>query len=156
MKLPQYLLNGAAICLFALLPGCGKSGSESAAIDPAALKAYAPLPDAMPGKEPITEEKVALGRMLYYDARLSKSQKVSCNSCHALTKYGVDNEPTSDGHKGQKGDRNSPTVYNAAGHFVQFWDGRAPDVEEQAKGPVLNPTRRPCAGAPRSSPASTP
>jgi cytochrome c peroxidase len=51
----------------------------------------------------------------------------------------VDNEPTSDGHKGQKGDRNSPTVYNAAGHFVQFWDGRAANVEEQAKGPVLNP-----------------
>jgi cytochrome c peroxidase len=139
MKRPQYLLGGAAVCLFALLPGCGKSGSESATIDPAALKAYAPLPDAMPGKEPITGEKAALGRMLYYDARLSKSQKVSCNSCHALTKYGVDNEPTSDGHKGQKGDRNSPTVYNAAGHFVQFWDGRAPDVEEQAKGPVLNP-----------------
>jgi len=51
----------------------------------------------------------------------------------------VDGEPTSDGHKGQKGDRNSPTVYNAAAHFAQFWDGRAADVEEQAKGPVLNP-----------------
>jgi cytochrome c peroxidase len=51
----------------------------------------------------------------------------------------VDGEPTSDGHKGQIGDRNSPSVYNAAGHFVQFWDGRAADVEEQAKAPVLNP-----------------
>jgi cytochrome c peroxidase len=51
----------------------------------------------------------------------------------------VDNLPTSPGHKGQKGNRNSPTVYNAAGHFVQFWDGRAPTVEEQAKGPILNP-----------------
>ena len=51
----------------------------------------------------------------------------------------MDNQPTSSGDKGQRGDRNSPTVYNAAGHFVQFWDGRAPDVEEQAKGPVLNP-----------------
>jgi cytochrome c peroxidase len=77
--------------------------------------------------------------MLYYDTRLSKSQKISCNSCHALTQYGVDNQPTSAGHKGQKGDRNSPTVYNAASHFVQFWDGRATDVEGQAKGPVLNP-----------------
>jgi cytochrome c peroxidase len=56
-----------------------------------------------------------------------------------LTKYGVDNQPTSAGDKGQRGDRNSPTVYNAAAHFVQFWDGRAADVEEQAKGPVLNP-----------------
>lgn len=77
--------------------------------------------------------------MLYYDARLSKSQKLSCNSCHQLDRYGVDNEPTSEGHKNQRGDRNSPTVYNAAAHFVQFWDGRAADVEEQAKGPVLNP-----------------
>jgi cytochrome c peroxidase len=139
MKRSRYLLSGAGVCLFVLLQGCAKSPSESATIAPAALKAYAPLPDLAPGKEPITEEKIALGRMLYYDTRLSKNQKVSCNSCHALTNYGVDNQPTSTGHKGQKGDRNSPTVYNAAIHFVQFWDGRAPDVEEQAKGPVLNP-----------------
>ena len=77
--------------------------------------------------------------MLYFEPRLSKSQKISCNSCHDLATYGVDNQPTSDGHKGQKGDRNSPTVFNAAAHFVQFWDGRAADVEAQAKGPVLNP-----------------
>jgi cytochrome c peroxidase len=103
------------------------------------LKAYAPLPDRAVAKEPITEERVALGRMLYYDPRLSKNQQLSCDSCHALSNYGVDNQPTSTGYKGQKGDRNSPTVYNAAIHFVQFWDGRAQDVEEQAKGPVLNP-----------------
>src|ERR1035438_7256126 len=76
--------------------------------------------------------------MLYYDARLSKGQDVSCNSCHDLNKYGVDSQPVSDGDKGQKGTRNAPTVYNAAGHFVQFWDGRAPTIEEQAKGPILN------------------
>lgn len=139
MKRSQYLLCGSLACLFALSLGCARSGSESAAIDPTKLKAFAPLPEAVPGNEPITEEKVSLGRMLYYDTRLSKSQKISCNSCHLLAEYGVDHEPTSDGHKGQKGDRNAPTVYNAAIHFVQFWDGRAPDVEEQAKGPVLNP-----------------
>jgi len=139
MKRSQYLLCGSVTCLFALFLGCAKSGSESATIDPAKLKAFAPLPEAMPGNEPITEEKVSLGRMLYYDTRLSKSHKISCNSCHLLAEYGVDHEPTSDGHKGQKGDRNAPTVYNAAIHFAQFWDGRAPDVEEQAKGPVLNP-----------------
>ena len=77
--------------------------------------------------------------MLYYEPRLSKSQEISCNSCHLLDKYGVDAQPTSDGHKGQRGNRNAPTVYNAAGHFVQFWDGRAEDVEAQAKGPVMNP-----------------
>lgn len=139
MKRSEYIVPGAAVSLLALFLGCAGSRLESAAIDPLKLKAFAPLPEAMPGKEPITEEKVALGRMLYYDTRLSKSQKISCNSCHELSHYGVDNEPTSDGHKGQKGDRNAPTVYNAAIHFVQFWDGRAPDVEEQAKGPVLNP-----------------
>src|SRR5674476_326569 len=91
MKRPQYLSIGTVICLFALFLGCAKSPSESAAIDPAQLKAYAPLPEVAPGKEPITEEKVALGRMLYYEPRLPKSQKISCNSCHGLTQYGVDN-----------------------------------------------------------------
>lgn len=138
MKGSQYLLCGAVLGAVALLPGCARSKPEPV-IDPAALAAFAPLPDAAPGKEPITEQKVALGRMLYHDTRLSKSQKISCNSCHVLTAYGVDNEPTSEGHKGQRGDRNSPTVYNAAIHFAQFWDGRAADVEEQAKGPVQNP-----------------
>jgi cytochrome c peroxidase len=99
---------------------------------------YEPLPESVP-IAPGDEAKVALGRMLYYDTRLSKAQDISCDSCHGLTNYGVDNKPTSSGFKGQKGDRNSPTVYNAAIQFVQFWDGRAPNVEEQAKGPVLNP-----------------
>lgn len=88
---------------------------------------------------PITDAKVELGRMLYFDARLSKNHDLSCNSCHLLDKYGVDGEPTSDGHKKQTGTRNSPTVYYAAGHLAQFWDGREPDVEAQAKGPILNP-----------------
>ncbi len=101
---------------------------------------FAPLPAVMASaKNPVTEEKVKLGRMLYYDPRLSKSQEISCNTCHLLDRFGVDGEPTSDGHNDQQGERNSPSVYNAAGHFVQFWDGRAPDVEEQAKMPVLNP-----------------
>lgn len=88
---------------------------------------------------PITPAKVELGRMLYFDPRLSKDRDVSCNSCHDLARYGVDGKPVSTGHRGQTGARNSPTVYHAAGHFTQFWDGRAVDVEEQAKGPVLNP-----------------
>ena len=98
------------------------------------------LPESM-GSEanPSTRAKVDLGRMLFYDPRLSKSRNVSCNSCHDLQQYGVDGKPVSTGHNGQKGTRNSPSVYNAAGHIAQFWDGRAADVEEQAKGPVLNP-----------------
>ena len=87
---------------------------------------------------PSTPELVSLGRQLYYDTRLSKNQQLSCNSCHLLDKYGVDGQPTSTGFKDQKGGRNAPSTYNAAGHIAQFWDGRAADVEAQAKGPVLN------------------
>lgn len=100
---------------------------------------FAPLPEHMHGDKVPEKALVDLGRMLYYDARLSKNHDVACNSCHLLDAYGVDNKPTSPGHKGQLGGRNSPTSYNAALHLAQFWDGRAPSVEEQAKGPVLNP-----------------
>jgi cytochrome c peroxidase len=82
---------------------------------------------------------VTLGRQLFHEKRLSAAQDISCNSCHTLATYGVDGQPTSTGFKGQKGGRNSPTVFNAAGHFKQFWDGRMEQVEDQAKGPVLNP-----------------
>jgi cytochrome c peroxidase len=98
------------------------------------------LPESIPSEDNvITAAKVDLGRMLFYDPRLSKKRNVSCNSCHDLLNYGVDGKPVSTGHDGQKGTRNSPSVYHAAGHIAQFWDGRAADVEEQAKGPVLNP-----------------
>jgi cytochrome c peroxidase len=94
----------------------------------------------------VESARVELGRMLYYDKRLSKNQDLSCNSCHDLAGYGVDvrekdgqRTATSEGHKGQFGGRNSPTSYNAFFHVAQFWDGRAKDVEEQAMGPMLNP-----------------
>ncbi len=104
------------------------------------LKNYPVCPDEMASKtNPITPEKIALGRMLYFEKRLSKNHDVSCNSCHDLAKYGVDGEATSPGHKGQRGDRNSPTVYNAGHYIAQFWDGRAATLEDQAKGPILNP-----------------
>jgi cytochrome c peroxidase len=108
--------------------------------NPRLLRRFAPLRESLETAEhPLTEERIALGRMLYYDPRLSKNQDVSCNSCHRLDAYGVDGEATSKGDQGQRGGRNSPTVYNAAGYFTQFWDGRAASVEEQAKGPILNP-----------------
>ncbi|MCX6552755.1 MAG: c-type cytochrome [Acidobacteria bacterium] len=121
-------------------PAAPPAAPPAPAVDAAALQAFAPLPDAVPAATgAASEDRITLGRMLFFEPRLSKSQKISCNSCHDLATYGVDNQPTSDGHKGQTGDRNSPSVYNAAAHFVQFWDGRAQDVEAQAKGPVLNP-----------------
>jgi cytochrome c peroxidase len=98
-----------------------------------------PLPEVAPPADAAASAKIDLGRFLYYENRLSKNQDVSCNSCHLLDKYGVDGTPTSKGHKGALGGRNAPTVYNAALHTAQFWDGRAADVEAQAKGPVLNP-----------------
>lgn len=104
-------------------------------------------PEVASETNPLTEAKIRLGRMLYYDTRLSKNNDVSCNSCHDLANYGVDGKTVSTGHKGQTGRRNSPTVYNAAGHVAQFWDGRAADVEEQAKGPVLNPVEMAMASA---------
>ena len=105
-----------------------------------AMNYFEPLPETVPNADnPLVEEKVELGRMLYFDTRLSLSNSISCNSCHNLSTYGVDNNPVSVGFGGQLGDRNSPTVLNSALHFTQFWDGRSPDVEDQATGPVLNP-----------------
>jgi cytochrome c peroxidase len=104
------------------------------------LAIFEPLPPLMEAEgNPITLAKVNLGRKLYYDPRLSKNHDVSCNTCHLLDKFGVDGLPTSVGHREQVGVRNAPTVYNAAGHISQFWDGRAATVEDQAKGPPLNP-----------------
>jgi cytochrome c peroxidase len=86
-----------------------------------------------------TQARIELGRMLYHEKRISKGEQVSCNSCHSLENYGVDGRKTSVGFDGKEGGRNAPTVYHAAGHFEQFWDGRAADVEAQALGPILNP-----------------
>ena len=88
----------------------------------------------------ITEpEKVELGKMLFFEPRLSKSGFISCNSCHNLATGGVDALPTSIGHHWQQGPINSPTVLNADFMLAQFWDGRASDLKEQAAGPIANP-----------------
>lgn len=89
--------------------------------------------------EGISEKKVELGKKLYFDTRLSKDGNISCNSCHNLNTFGVDNLPTSPGDTKEFGNRNSPTVIYASLHAKQFWDGRAKDVEEQAGMPILNP-----------------
>lgn len=126
----------AAICTL-LIP----AAAVAAPADSEAWKSvFSPLPDSAPSAEnPLTPEKISLGKKLYLDKRLSKNQDISCNSCHRLDSFGVDNEPTSPGHKGQRGGRNSPSSFNAALHIAQFWDGRAATVEAQALGPILNP-----------------
>jgi cytochrome c peroxidase len=97
-----------------------------------------PVIAELPGNT-ITEEQVQLGKTLYFDKRLSKDNTQSCNTCHNLDTYGVDNKSFSEGNDGGLGGRNSPTTFNAALHITQFWDGREPDVEAQAGGPILNP-----------------
>lgn len=85
------------------------------------------------------KNKVALGKLLFHDTKLSADGSVSCATCHVLDKGGVDRLTVSTGIKGQQGPINAPSVYNSAQNFVQFWDGRAASLEEQAAGPVANP-----------------
>lgn len=101
-----------------------------------ALPAQAPVP---PGN-PMTSAKVALGRQLFHDPALSRDGRVACASCHDLEgKAGADAAPVSTGIGGKTGSRNAPSVWNAAFQARLFWDGRAGSLEEQAKGPLLNP-----------------
>jgi cytochrome c peroxidase len=115
--------------------------SEVGEVNPRLLRRFKPVRLVLSAADapPPSDALVDLGRMLFFEPRLSRDHDLSCNSCHKLDRYGVDNETTSPGTKGARGTRNSPSVYHAAGHFVSFWDGRAATVEEQAKGPILNP-----------------
>ena len=104
----------------------------------AAQQTFKPIPSAVPAVKgnAVTREKIELGKMLFFDPRLSASQIISCNSCHNLSTGGVDAGPTSIGHAWQKGPRRAPTVFNAVFNVAQFWDGRAEDLKAQAKGPI--------------------
>lgn len=143
-KKSLYALIAIGLLLFA---ACGQAEPEATAVPPttapdeytsAVLAPFGALPEVVePEAYEITDEMVDLGRMLYYETRISISQEISCNSCHLLDNYGVDSLQFSLGHDGKPVGRNSPTVYNAALHLSQFWDGRAADVEEQAQGPIL-------------------
>jgi cytochrome c peroxidase len=103
-----------------------------------AQEQFKPIPSVVPAvkNNAVTHEKVELGKLLFFDPRLSASEIISCNSCHNLGTGGVDAGPTSVGHAWQKGPRRAPTVYNAVFNVAQFWDGRAADLKAQAKGPV--------------------
>lgn len=132
------------LCLMmVLLLACGVRAEtpSSAELRARAQKLFGVLPERMPGSEQDTPSRVELGRKLYFEPKLSKNQTISCNSCHQLDRFqgGTDNQATSTGVGGKHGERNSPTTLNAGFHVAQFWDGRAPSLKEQAKGPVLNP-----------------
>ncbi|WP_439410174.1 cytochrome-c peroxidase [Bradyrhizobium sp. DASA03076] len=104
----------------------------------AAKQIFKPIPSAIPAVKdnPVTTEKAELGKMLFFDPRLSASGVNSCNTCLNLGTGGVDAGPTSVGHGWQEGARRAPTAYNAVFNVAQFWDGRATDQKTQAKGPV--------------------
>lgn len=105
-----------------------------------ALSASAALLDSVNiPKTPQQEAKIELGKMLWFDPRLSLSGKVCCNTCHDLSTNGADTKPLSIGYAGRKGTVNSPTVFNAEKQIAQFWDGRAKTLAEQATGPITNP-----------------
>jgi len=103
-----------------------------------ARQVFEPIPFGMPElvDNPATTDKIELGKILFFDPRLSKSGLISCNTCHNLGMGGDDFQETATGHGWAKGPRNSPTVLNAVYNAAQFWDGRAEDLKEQAKGPV--------------------
>jgi cytochrome c peroxidase len=103
-------------------------------LNPRMLRRFKPLraPEVENG------DQVALGKMLYFDPRLSRKHDMSCNTCHPLDHHGTEERPTSIGAEGKHGKRNAPTVFNSASHIAQFWDGRAADLEAQAKSPILD------------------
>jgi cytochrome c peroxidase len=131
------MINRPLVAAFAL---CLLANTTWAAEDilTQAQKSFKPVPAAAPllKQNPATPDKVELGKMLYFDPRLSSSQIISCNTCHNVGLGGTDLLETSIGHGWQKGPRNSPTVLNAVFNVAQFWDGRAEDLASQAKGPV--------------------
>jgi cytochrome c peroxidase len=132
----------AAAALAAIVVGVLAIGDRAARSAPVAGSVAAPLglpPVPVPADNPMSAEKVELGKMLYFDTRVSKDGTVSCASCHDPKTAWAEHSPTSEGIRHQKGGRNAPSVINSAYASSQFWDGRAKSLEEQATGPVENP-----------------
>ncbi len=132
MKLFSYV-----VAVLLLSTGFAQAGERPADI-PEGMGVL-PVTVPIPADNPMSASKTELGKQLYFDPVLSKSGHISCNSCHNLGTWGVDNQVRSIGHKWQRGGRNAPTSFNSAFWSAQFWDGRAPLLEDQAKGPPMNP-----------------
>jgi cytochrome c peroxidase len=114
----------------------GFTGMATAgAVEWNALPALPPIP----AENPQTQSKVKLGKVLFFEPRISSTGTISCNSCHNVMEGGDDSRPNSFGVEGKQGGRGAPTVWNAAFLSTQFWDGRAATLEAQAVGPVANP-----------------
>lgn len=126
------------ICMTLALLLAMATGAAAEDLQTRAKALFKPVPNKPPALKgnPATPAKIDLGAKLYFDPRLSKSQLISCNTCHNAGLGGADLQTTSTGHGWQKGPRNAPTVLNSVYNIAQFWDGRAKDLAEQAKGPV--------------------
>ncbi|WP_405231692.1 cytochrome-c peroxidase [Lentisalinibacter salinarum] len=134
--------NGLRVLLSAGVLLAAAAGAHAQdALRSQAESLFKPIPQEPPTLSGVaaTPERLELGRMLYFEPRLSESHAISCNSCHMVGLGGVDLQQTSIGHHWQRGGRNAPTVLNAVFNTAQFWDGRAEDLEEQAGGPLVNP-----------------
>ena len=132
--MPRKLITWLATTAFLAVP---QLASANELLDEA-KDYFQPIPSVVPAVKDnaVTSDKIELGKMLFFDPRLSSSALISCNTCHNLGMGGDDNLETSIGHGWQKGPRNAPTVLNAVFNIAQFWDGRAEDLKAQAKGPV--------------------
>jgi cytochrome c peroxidase len=116
-------------------PDARPEGPTSRPEPPRLGSAIAPLPTELD----LDEDRVALGRRLFHEPRLSRDGTISCATCHDLEKGGVDGRRVSIGIDGAEGDVNAPTVFNSSLNFRQFWDGRAETLEEQVSGPLEHP-----------------
>jgi cytochrome c peroxidase len=132
----MYLTRFAALAAILLAPAMAVAGDLRADANAVFKPIDAASVASVVKNNEITPAKIDLGGKLFFDPRLSKSQIISCNSCHNLGTGGVDAGPTSIGHGWAKGPRRAPTVLNAVFNVAQFWDGRAVDLKAQAKGPV--------------------
>ncbi|HLT99839.1 MAG TPA: cytochrome-c peroxidase [Burkholderiaceae bacterium] len=131
-------LTAALLSAFALSSPVMASEINVEELRTLANNLFKPIPtaDVIIKEKSLTPEQIELGQWLWFEPRLSKSHIITCNTCHSVGTGGADNIPTSVGHGWQHGPRNSPTVLNAVFNVAQFWDGRAADLAEQAKGPV--------------------
>ena len=135
-------MNGSGLAAGALLFAVALAADNQSSAAKKTATVSVPLgllPIEWPADNPYSPQKAELGRLLYFDKRLSSDNTVSCASCHSPEHAYTDGAPTAEGIRGQHGNRSAPSVLNRAYSLAQFWDGRAPTLEEQAKGPIANP-----------------
>ena len=134
--LRKSLLGAVAICSVAMLSPWAATAADYKLAIPFGLEETAVV---IPADNPLTAEKVELGRTLFFDKRLSQDNTIACASCHLSTNAFTDGKPVSTGIRGQKGGRSAPASFNRVFSSAQFWDGRAPTLEAQSVGPFTNP-----------------